>query len=46
MEKKGKQPVGCVKCGTPMKSVFSDMERTYAIYACISCSNQTKMMLK
>ena len=29
-----------------LEAVFSDMERTYNIFACTECSNQTKHMMK
>ncbi|MBI4181992.1 MAG: hypothetical protein HY520_03430 [Candidatus Aenigmarchaeota archaeon] len=46
-DKKGrKNAVSCDKCGTFMRSVFSDMERTYHILACPSCTNQVKLSMK
>ncbi len=48
MEKRrnGRNSINCEKCGSEMKSVFSDMERTYVIMSCSSCQNQQKQMLK
>jgi len=44
--KRGKKLINCEKCGNEMKSVFTDMERTYIIMACTSCDNQVKQFAK